>query len=407
MPVAPILSNRLYLDVLTEAAWGDGGSGTPTLIPIKEGDYSVALEDPSREQEHTVGDPDAQYMVHSGRRLAGSLKVGLWPHLWATLLGWALTRDGDNEVASKTARLTYPGLETTEHLGLKVDRLSIEGSADGDVDMSLDLIGWYERPHAGGILTYPGTGGADPDHAAYVIPEIPSLQFLNCAFVVSFNSGGSGAFTNPVKPRGLQSFSISYENNLRPGPAVENRFDPKKDGAIEFLVTGRKRLTFRYTVVLDRTDILTLQRNRLYTQLKIVGAHPSYTQYATVSAPGATAGTAVAVPLDEDPTGKFAVNDYVYFANDGGLNLPCVGKVTALDTVAPFGITVDVLDSDVDAGDHVFAAGFELKTAPAIVPSSPKSKAFGDFVTAEINGDVFSGGDALLSFKAKDLALPV
>ncbi len=407
MPVNPILSNRLYLDAVAETVWGDGGVGAATLIPIKEGDYSVGLDDPSREQEHIVGDPDAQYMVHASRRLAGTLKVGLFPHIWGTLMAWALDRDVNNEVASKTMRLTYPGIETTEHLGMKVDRLTIEGSSEGDVDASMDLIGWYERPHAGGILTYPGAGGADPDHAAYVIPEIPSLQFLNCAFVASFDSGGSGAFTNPIRPKGLQSFSINYENNLKSGPPVENRFDTKKDAAIEFLIAGRKRLTFRYVVVLDRQEIQTLQRNRLYTQLKIVGAHPSYTAYRTVTTSPSVAGSAVSVVLDADPTPDFAVGDYVFFDNNGGTNLPSVGKITALDSIAPFGVTIEVLDSDVAVGDHMFNAGFELKTAPAIVPSSPKSKAFGEFVTAEINGDVFSGGDPLLSYKAKNMALPV
>lgn len=381
-----------------DADWMDA---LPLLIPVKEGDYGVALDDPSREQEHIVGDSDAQYMVHSARRLGGPLKVGVWPHLWATLLGWAIDRNTSNEVASKTARFSYPGIETVEHLGLKVDKIGIEGASEGDLDLSLDLVGWYEKPHAGGVLNYPGTAGADPDHAAYEVPEIASIEFLNLAFVASFNSGGVGAFSNRLKPKGVQNVSLTYENNIRSGPPVENRFDVKKNAAVEFLVTGRKRLTFRYTIVFDRVEIAELQRDRKYTQLKIMGSHPGYTTYATVTA-DAAAGAAVNVAVDS--SAGFTVGHYVLFDAYGGTTLKCVGKITAKADGTH--MTIDILDENIKSGDHVFMGAFEILTAPAIVPSSPKNKAFNEFVTAEINCDVFSGKDALLSYKALDLALP-
>lgn len=366
------------------------------LFPIKDGDYGVELEDPSREQEHTIGDPDAQFMVHSARRLGGPLKVGLWPHLWRSILDWGLERDADNEVASRVARLTYPDIETTEHLGLKCDRFTIEGASEGDIDATMELTGWYEKPRAGGIISYPGS---------YVIPEIPSLQFLNCYFIISLNSGGTGAFSNRIKPKGLQAFTLSYENNLRSGPPVEDRITLEKNAAIEFLVTGRKKLNLRYTAVFDRQEFQTLQRQRLYTQFKMMGAHPSYTSYGTVAAGPYAAGNNVVVTLGADPSAWLSVGDYVLFDNAGGANRACVGRVTAINGGGPT-ITIATLDEAVATGDHVFEAAIELKTAPAIVSSSPKSKAFGEFVTVEVNADVFSGQDSPLTYKARNLALP-
>lgn len=364
------------------------------LIPILDGDYGVGLEDPSREQQHVVGNVNAQYMVHARRNCSGPLKVGLWPHLSYTLLSWAIDRNSSNEVLSKMGELTYPGIETTQHLGLKPNAVTIEGQEEGDIMMSLDLIGWYEQPRAGGIISYPG---------AYEVPEIPSLQFLNCRFIISLNAGSTGSFTNRIQPVGLNAFRLSYENQLKAGPPIENRFVPRKDAAIQFLITGRKKLGISYTAAFDRQEYQTLQREALYTQFKLIGASRAYTQVATVAA-DAAAGSNVNIQVDSS-TG-FLVGDAVFMDayTTTVAHLPCVGYVSAVPDATH--ITIDVLDEAVKSGDHIFNGAIEIKTAPAIVPSSPKSKTFGEFVTVEVTGDVFSGSDAILSYKCRDMALP-
>lgn len=385
-------SNRTFCQIQKETAWGDGGSGTVYFLPILDGDYTIALDDPLREQQHIVGDQDAQYMVQDVRNLAGDIKMGMWPHLWKTLLDLCTVRTA-GEVDSFTAKYNLTGFEALVHKGLRVNQLTLEGSNGGDVMMTMGCIGSHEETAS--TLTYPGS---------YTIPEIFSLLYKNLRFVISLDAGTT--FANRINPVGLENFAITISNNLKVGPALEDRINAYKDGRIEFLTTGRFKVDLRYTAAFDRAAYSKLQRDRLRTQFKAVGAHPHATQYLTVSTGGAAAGTSVAVPTDEDPALKgFAVNDIVFFDNAGGANKPSVAKVTALDSVTPFGITVDVLDEAAAAGDHIFNSALELKTAPAICSATQIDKPFDDFVKVSVTAQIFSGGPAPLTYKAQDETL--
>lgn len=389
--MARINSNRTFLELKSETAWADGGTGSAVFVPFLDGDYSVGLDDPLREQNHIVGDQDAQYIVQDIRNLAGDLKIGMWPHIWKAMLDWASVRT-TGELASYTVRWDVPGVEARVHRGMKVNQVTVEGSNGGDIMQTMGLIGKYEATEAN--LTYPG---------AYVVPDIASLTFKNCRFVVSLDAGD--AFANRISPEGLETFRITLANNLKVGPSREDRIDLTKDGAIEFLTPGRRKVDLTYTALFNAIAYSTLQRSRLFTQLKVMGAHPAWSSYLTVDAGGAAAGSAVAVPLTSDPAGIVAVNDYVMFDGAGG-ELPSVGKVTALDSVAPFGITIDVLDEPVEAGDHVFNGAIEIKTGPALVQNSTPSKPFDDLLKVTINAQIFSGGADPFTYKCKDMTLP-
>ena len=385
-------TNRSYVLLSDEDAWGDEGGASPNtdLIPVMDGDYNVALDDPTRDQPHVQGNQSAYYPVQDVRNLRGPFRVGLWPHNWQRLLSWGIDRSS-GETASKAAHYVVPGIETRLHAGLKPDTLTIEGSEGGDVTMSLDLIGKHENTDS--EPTYPGT---------LTIPEVPSLLFKNCRFVISLDAGST--FGNRIVPTGLRQFNISVNNNHKIGTAIEDRVNGYLDGTPEFCVAGRQQAECRFTAAFDRADYGALQRDRLYAQFKLVAAHPSYTSYATVAA-GATAGSAVEVTLGADPSAFFTVNDYVLFDNAGGANLPCVGKITTITPAAP-SITIDVLDEDVAIGDHVFAAGLEIKTARMLVSSSNIQKAFDDFLRVEIVAQPFSAASAQVTYKALDLTLP-
>jgi hypothetical protein len=134
-----------------------------------------------------------------------------------------------------------------------------------------------------------------------------------------------------------------------------------------------------------------------------VGAHPSYTTVFTATNNEA-AGSAVVIEIDADPTTAVSVGDYVYFAGDGG-NLPSVGKVTARAT-GPNTITIEVLDRAVEAGDKIYLAAFAFKTSKALVSATPVNHPFDDFLTVEVQGKMFSGGAAPVTFKANDMTLP-
>ena len=387
--MAQINTNRFFVTFLDETAWGDeGAAGNEELIPVLDGDYSIALEDPVREQQHVIGDQSSFYAVQDVRNLRGSVKVGVWPHLWERLLDLALDRTS-GELASITSKMIYPGLETRIHAGLKVDALTIDGSEGGDLMMNLDFIGRHEDTTS--EPTYPGS---------YVIPAIPSLLFKNCRFILSLNS--SGAMENGFLASGVQSFSISVNNNHRTGPAVEDRADATEDGVVAFLTAGRINGEFRCTADFDRAAYGALQRNRYKAQLTVVGAHPSYTTSFVVDTGGASAGTTVAVPVTADPTSDVSVGDMVYFDGAGG-DLPSVGEVSA---VTATDITIAVLDYDVQAGDNIYLAGFELKTSEALVSATPVNHPFDDFLTVEVQGQMFSGGAEPLTYKAKDMTLP-
>jgi hypothetical protein len=386
--MAQINTNRFFLTILDETAWGDeGAGGNEELIPVLDGDYNIALEDPVREQQHVIGDQEAFYAVQDVRNLRGSFKVGLWPHLWKRLLDLALDRTS-GEVASITAKPTYPGVESRLHAGLKADTLTIDGQQGGDLSMTLDFIGRHED-----------TASEEPYPGSFVIPDIPSLLFKNCRFILDLDVDGGGTI---FQASGVQSFSITLNNNHKPGPATENRDELTEDGVVAFLTAGRVNGDFRCTADFDRIEYSTLQRSRLKARLKIVGAHPSYTASFVVDVAGAVKGSAVTVPLTTDPTGVISVGDMVYFDGKGG-NLPSVGEVTAVTLTD---ITIAVLDEDVVSGDNVYLAGFELKTAPALVSATPINHPFDDFLTVEVQGQMFSGGEAPLTYKATDNALP-
>lgn len=390
--MAYINTNRTFVEMKDETAWGDeGAAGNPALIPIMDAEYSMALDDPIREQQHVQGNLDAFYTVQDRRNLAGSMKVGVWPHLTKRLLDLATVRTSD-ELDSVTLRDDIPSIEARVHAGVKVNGLSIEGGSEGDLSLTFDLMGRHESTETN--LTYPGS---------YGIPEIPSMTFKNCRFVISLNAGCDDGFSNQISPVGLSNFSLNYQNNLKVGPPVENRIDLEQDGVIEYLTAGRSNMDVRFTATFDRQEYMTLQRQRLYAQFMLLGAHPSWPNYATVDAAGATAGTSVAVPVTADPTTDFAVGDVVLFDNYGGTNLPCVGTVTA---VSATDITIDTLDQDVVSGDHIFNAAIEIRTAPIRVSATSIQRNFDDTLMVEVAGQIHSGGAAPLTYKVKDMTLP-
>ena len=358
------------------------------LIPILDGDYSVGLDDPLREQQHVVGDQDSQYMVQDVRNLGGDLKVGMWPHLSRYLMDLAAVRVG-GEVGSFAARWVIPGVETRLHKGLKVDRLTIEGNNGGDITASMGLIGLWEETE--GVAAYPGS---------YVIPAINSLLFKNARFIVSLDAGAS--FGNRIQPVGVESFSVSLMNGLKIGPAIEDRINAYKDGRPEFITAGRRKVDLRYQAAFDRLAYSTMQRNRLRTQFKLVGAHQGYSTYATVAAGPYAAGANVNIQVDS--SAGFAVGEYVYLDNAGTTNLPSVGRVS----VIPDGthLTIATLDEAVATADHVFHAGIEIKTGPALVQNSTPDKPFDDFLKVTVNAQIFSGGSDPLPYKVLDIALP-
>lgn len=390
--MAQINSLRSYLTMDKETVWNDGGAATETLWPVLDGDYSVGLDDPVREQPHVVGDQDSQFMVQDVRNLAGDLKMGAWPHLWKTVLDFgALRTAGEQE--SYTAQYSYPGVEARKHFGLKADRLVVSGQNGGDISFTLGLVGSYEKTEA--VVTYPG---------AFTIPAYNSLLFKNCRFVISLDAGST--FANRITPVGLESFEITLQNNIKRGPALEDRIDTYKDGRVEFLEPGRRKVDLRYTAAFDRIAYSTLQRSRLRTQLKMLAAHAGYTSYGTVAVGAVVAGSAKIVTLAADPSAYMSVGDVVMFDNAGGTNLPCIGTITAITPATP-SITIDVMDEGAAIGDHVFAAGLEIKTAPCLVNSSTPDKPFDDYIKVTVNGQAFSGGSDPFTYKCKDLAVPV
>ena len=272
------------------------------------------------------------------------------------------------------------------------ESIKVSGQNGGDIIVTTGLRGSYEGTAA--AVSYPGT---------FTIPATHSLLFKNCRFVISLDAGS--AFGNRIVPVGLEAFEVTLMNNLKVGPAREDRVDTTKDGRCEFLDAGRRKVDLSYTAAFERLAYSTLQRARKFTQFKMVGAHPGYTAYATVDVAGAAAGSAVVVPVGADPTTDFAVGDVVMFDNAGGTNKPCVGTVTARAT-GPNTITIDVLDEAVASGDHVFNAAVELKTAPCRVSSSTPSKPFDDYVKVAVAAQAFSGGADPFTYKAKNMALP-
>ena len=382
-------TNRTYVQLSDEDVWGDEGGGTPNtdLIPVMDGDYGVALDDPIREQQHVLGNLNSKINVQDVRNLAGPFRVGLWPHNWERMLDWATTRTA-GESSSKAAHYVVPGIETRLHAGLKVDSLTIEGSEGGDVTASLDLRGRHENTDT--EPTYPG---------ALTVPDIPSLLFKNARFIISLDAGTT--FANKIIPTGLRQFSINVNNNHKVGRATENRIDGYLDGIPEFLTAGRQDSDVRFTAAFDSADYGALQRNRLFAQFKMVAAHPNYTTYFTVDTLGAVAGASVAVPVTADPTTDVAVGDYVLFDNYGGTELPCVGEVESVTAVE---ITIVTLDEDVVAGDHIFLAGIEIKTGRMLVSATPLTKPFDDFLTVEVSA--MPTGANQITWKAKDMTLP-
>jgi len=385
-------SMRTFLVLQKETAWNDGGDGTDIFIPVLDGDYGVNLDDPLREQQHVVGDADSQFIVQDVRNLGGDLKMGLWPHLALTQFDMGAKRVS-GQMESYAGRFVYPGLETRIHKGLMAERIQVSGQNGGDIMVTVGWQGSWEETAA--VLTYPG---------ALTIPSVPSLLFKNCRFVISLDAGST--FANRIVPVGLESFEVTLANNLKRGPAVEDRITAYKDGRVEFFDAGRRKVDIRYVAAFDRLAYSTLQRSRLLTQFKMLGAHPAWTSYLTVANTPAVAGSAVDVEVSADPTGTVAVNDYVMFDNAGGTNKPCVGKVTALDAVGPaYHVTIDTLDENVAVGDHAFNAAVELKTAPCRA-NTTIDKAFDDYVKVTVTGQAFSGGSDPFTYKAKNMTLP-
>ncbi len=376
-PVSPVTAQCTDLEylILTREqadAWSEFDPGAPPVgVPLVGGDYGVAQTDPFREQDFTVGDANATFLEQDERQLRGALKTPLFPAAAKTILDWALLRT-NGELDSCTGTLVSPGVETIRHFGLKVDKIRLEAAVRGDLVASLDLIGRHERKIA-------------PAPARPAMPAVNGYTFAATRFLLSLDGGST-----EIEPVSVEAFHLEQANKLDVGPPREDRADPERSGSASYLFAGKPDVSGSITALWDRAAYGDMARGKLPGSFRAVLAHKSGASTA-VAAGGASAGTAVSVPVTSSTA--FGVGEVVRFESSAGV-LKCAGKVVAKADATH--VSIASLEKNLVEGDLVYGKALSLHVPRLLVDGCPKRRARSQLVRVTLNFRAFAESNQAL-----------
>lgn len=377
------LSDQAFLVGRKETAWATYSASSDLPHPIYDGAYGVGLNDPDREQPHVDGDLDGTYIVQDIRDLQGNMEVGVFPTLVRALFDWIFKRTA-GAAQSYTWDFVLNDMVALRHLGCMVNTATFNFQEGQDLRISMDVRGKYET------LRTP-----IPAVASFSFPQTTSMYFANCRFLLSIDD-----LATEIVPVGFESGTIQVNNQLQPGPHMENRVDVQKDATIDYLRAGKMQITGSYTVLLDRADYLLMQRSKLKGSLRLMMAHRGGDSLIVDTA-GASAGTLVSVPVTASPVADFPAGTVVRFDTATAANTS-VAEVSSSGT-GPNQITVDVLDKDVVAGDYIFSQAAELYLPRILVTSITRASPKGQLVKCTINFKAAAeSGSSLVTYHAEE-----
>ena len=205
----PFVSNiKSHLALYDESTWGTK-PGSPTYIAMPCNSYGVRLQREQRRQQLFTGLRQRKHGRTKRATVSGTIEVPMfgWLHsgmsqsLAEYLYEWAFDNRESTERASKGAEWAEgPDTSNKGHHGLRVDSANLQGSEDGGIQLSLEVIGQDED-------------GDDVVTTAQTIPtdleKLIDFEFEDATFEIDDGAGGALATTK------MSEFSYQTQHNLK------------------------------------------------------------------------------------------------------------------------------------------------------------------------------------------------
>lgn len=339
-----------YLILRPETTWGEYDSGgSDVLVPFWDDGFNLRPRNVFTSQLHVTGVRGDTHRANTARDFAGAMQVGFWPELVKTLLDFATVVDANGDLASYSMTIVDPNIETMRYYGVRVNTLALRIS-EGEPTLlgSMDLIAKY-----GNAVSAPS------------LPSYPADQsFVLQDGAVLLDVGDGNGYIDRAT---IQSVELTIENNLRPGRHVRDA-DADKNKTISSLRTGTQRIRGSIEVEHEDSTITDALLAVAQGSLELLFSHPGG-NVLTVGSGGASAGSAVPIPVTTDPTTgpafDVADNEHVFLETGVGTgsddpNQRSVARVTALAT-GPDTVTVAVLDRDVSENDKIYGEAMRIR----------------------------------------------
>lgn len=349
---------KRYAIIRRELAWGEyDDAGDDVYIPFWDDGAQVRPKNAWISQLHTTGVRGDTHRAQTGRDVAGTLTVGVWPELARFILDLATVVDASTgDLDSFSLTVVDPEIETIRYHGLRVNSLGIRVSeGEPTLLLNMDLIGKWAKKLTGGD-----------------IPALPSYP-ADISYILQHGAlmlAPAGTYTNRET---FSSVEITLENNLKPGRHVRDP-DANLNKTIASLRTGTQRVRGTVELEHESSSITDALLNVSEGALELLFSHPTGA-VLTVGAAGAAAGSAVAIPVTSNPTGLLdaAAEEHIFCetaASDP--NKRSVAKVTAVGA-GPNTVTVAVLDRALVDGDKLYGKAMRVRLTGLTVEGADPS----------------------------------
>ena len=228
----------------TESTYGVKPDGTSWVdLPIL--DFGLAMTAHHFEPEDNVSGWQSPRAVLNRKEVKGDLSCLLYPSFVEELFEWALDRDSDGNLHSRTVQHRNP-IEQRQFAGAMVDTMTIKGEEKGEVSVQLGLIAKTAEDTT--------DFSADPTYITDV-----ALKFQDA--VIELPDG--------TELTTAEDFEIKVNNNLQIGPTYG------ANQLIAFCRSARQEVTGSVSLPFDADTYVDLMRAGTTSSLEIVLTHPT------------------------------------------------------------------------------------------------------------------------------------
>ncbi|MEW6359644.1 MAG: phage tail tube protein [Planctomycetota bacterium] len=229
-----------------EATYGVKPVGTNWVnLPVLK--FGLGMTPHHFEPQDNASGRQSPRAVLNRKEVKGDLSCLLYPAMVEEFFEWALDRDANGDLYSRTVQTRNP-IEQRQYAGAMVDAMTIKGEEKGEVSVALGLIAKTAEETS--------DFSADPTYAADA-----AFKFQDA--VVQLPDG--------TELTTAENFEIKVNNNLQVGPYYGD------SQLIAFCKGARQEVTGSVSIPFDADAYVELMRAGTTSSLEIVLTHPTQT----------------------------------------------------------------------------------------------------------------------------------
>ncbi|NOZ20406.1 MAG: hypothetical protein GXP25_04875 [Planctomycetes bacterium] len=236
----------------TETTYGVKPVAT-NWVDLPVTDFDLAMEAQHFEPEDNVSGWQSPRAVLNRKEVKGDVSCLLYPVMVEELFEWALGRDTNGALYSRTIQHRNP-IEQRQYAGVMVDTMAIKGDEKGDVSVQLGLIARTAEDTT--------DFSADPTYTTDV-----AFKFQDA--VIELPDG--------TELTTAEDFEIKVSNHLKVGPYYGS------SQVIAFCKGARQDVTGSVSFPFDADTYVDLMRAGTKSSLEIVLTHPTQTTDGVVT----------------------------------------------------------------------------------------------------------------------------